>query len=80
MVKKQNGIKNIIGIEEVKKIMDENKLIIDGFTMQELLFQLGDLRKSNEHLQEEIRSLGHLLQEKDATIETLKKLLLKENE
>ena len=60
--------------------MDENKLIIDGFTMQELLFQLGDLRKCNEHLQEEIRGLSHLLQEKNATIETLKKLLLKENE
>lgn len=60
--------------------MDENRLIIDGFTMQELLFQLGDLRRRNDQLQAENRNLSNLLVEKDETIKTLKGLLLKENE
>ena len=60
--------------------MEENRLIIDGFTMQELLFQLGDLRRCNDQLQAENRNLSNLLNEKDETIKTLKGLLLKENE
>ena len=60
--------------------MEENRLIIDGFTMQELLFQLGDLRRCNDMLQAENRNMSNLLNEKNETIKTLKALILKDSD
>lgn len=60
--------------------MDENRLIIEGFTMQELIFQLGDLRRCNDHLTEEIRGYCKIIEEKDRTIELLRNLLSKESD
>ena len=60
--------------------MEENRLIIDGFTMQELLFQLGDLRRCNDMLQAENRSMLNLIEEKNETIKTLKAVLLKDSD
>ena len=60
--------------------MEENRIVIDGFTIQELLFQLGDLRRCNDMLQAENRSMSNLLQEKDETIKTLKAVILKDSD
>lgn len=55
--------------------MDDNRLIIEGFTIQELLFQLGDIRRTNDFLRCENNNLREVLKEKDKIIETLKDIL-----
>jgi hypothetical protein len=57
----------------------ENNLAIDVITMQELLYQLGNLKRCNDNLIKEINCKDKMLDEKDRTIEVLTELLKSKN-